>query len=369
MELKRIMYDRRRLAVLVVGPIILCLIFGYSAYTYPQNISIAVFIDRFANPTGNEYPETREIVETIDNSLDFTVREVFSYKDAMDRLEKGSVKGIVVFEEGPNGLEKVAVTEDVTDRTLQQTVTGKLSAILSQAAKQHTVQYSSANRSANEGSAMIVSPFTLDIATNQSRSLTQFELGASGIIILFAVGVSLFMASISVTSERSQGTIERIFASPFKMPVVIISKILANSLFAIVVAVVIWLTLKIVFDVTMGNMGLVLLLTVVASINAIGMGMLVSAVTYTELESILGAVMCWFMAMFLMGISWPLETMHPIFTYFSKLMPFAYALHSSRNVSLIGWGFAEILPDLLISLAFMVVLTLSSIRVLKREIR
>jgi ABC-2 type transport system permease protein len=369
MELKRILHDRRRLAVLVLGPVILCLIFGYSAYTNPQNINVAVLVDSFTNPTGIEYPETRKIIETIDSTQTFTVIEVYSLKDAMERLEKGYVRGIIVFEEGPTDLEIVEVTVDVTDSTIQQAVTGQLKAILSQESSLQTVQYSGARKTGDTQSAMTITPFTMDISTNQNRDLTQFDLGSSGIIILFAVGVSLFMASIAVTSERSLGTIERIFASPFKLAVIIISKILANSLFAIVVAGVIWLTLKIAFDVTMGNMALTLLLTVVASINAIILGLLVSSVTYTELESILGGVMCWFMAMFLMGLSWPLETMHPIFTYFSKLIPFTYALHSIRNVNLVGWGFIEILPDLLISFGFMVVLTIGAIFMLRREIR
>jgi ABC-type multidrug transport system permease subunit len=119
----------------------------------------------------------------------------------------------------------------------------------------------------------------------------------------------------------------------------------------------------------MGNMGLVLLLTILASINAIILGLIASSITYTELESVGVAVVLWFNAMFLMGLNWPLETMHPMFTYLAQILPFTYALHSMRNVNLIGWDFQQALPDILILLGFIVVLTAFATLVLRREIK
>jgi ABC-2 type transport system permease protein len=369
MELKKIIHDRRRLAVLVLGPVFLCLIFGYSAYYDPQNVTLAVYVDHFFSQSLPENAQTRQIIDDIDHTRTFNVDEVYSMEEAVQRLDRGLVRGIVVFQEGPSGLQKIEVTVDVTDRIVQQAITSDLPPILAAGSGQKSVQAMSAVGIGQDQTPRIITPFTVNFSDNKNRTLTQFDMGASGVMILFVVGISLIMASIAITSERSKGTIERIFASPLNRWVIILSKVLAYSLFAILIAFVIWLTLKLAFDITVGNVALILLFIVLASINAIIMGLLVSSVTYTELESVLGATIIWFLSMFLMGLTFPLESMHPMFTYFAKLIPFTYALNSVRNVNLIGWGFSETLPDLFILLGFLAVFTVAATILLRREIR
>jgi ABC-2 type transport system permease protein len=75
------------------------------------------------------------------------------------------------------------------------------------------------------------------------------------------------------------------------------------------------------------------------------------------------------MILLMMGIMWPLETMHPMLNFFSRLIPYTYALQALRNVNLIGWGFFEVLPSILILVGFIIVQSLAATFVLRREIR
>jgi ABC-2 type transport system permease protein len=335
LEVKKIIHDRRRIAILILGPVILCLVFGLIGYYNPRNVDLAVYVEHASSGSVN-LASTQQIIEKIRQSPTFNVEEVSSLDDAVSRLKRGLTRAAVVFREGTTDLQKIEITIDVTDSIIQQTVTAELSKILMDNARQSALQTLEANGMPQAMASAIITPFEINLSTNEARPLTNTDMLGSGLIVLFVVGISVIMSSIAVTSERSKGTIERIFASSFSRWVFIGSKALANSIFGIAIALIVWLTLKLAFNITMGNMGLVLLLTALTSVTAIIMGLLISSVTYSESESVLGAVMIWLTSLFLMGINWPLETMHPIFTYVAKLMPFTYALNSLRNVNLVG---------------------------------
>lgn len=368
MELKKIYNDKRRLLVLVLGPIIICLIYGAVSYQSPKDINVTVFIDKFNHLSSLEYEKTRQIVDDIDRSETFLVYEVYSLKDAVQRLNGGVTRATIIMEEGTNNLETIRVTVDVTDRIVQQAIMSELPSILAVHSRQSTIESLPGGMSSQQ-SSQIVTPFSMALTTNENQTIKYFDFGASGVIVLFVLGISLLMAATAITSERSKGTIERIFASPYKDSEIIISKMLAYSLFAITVAVIIVLTLKLVFDIVLGNIFLMFFVTVLVGVNAVVLGLLVSAATYTELESILGAVSFWFLSLILMGFTWPLETMHHIFTYLSRLIPYSYGVHATRNINLAGWGLSQIWLDLVILSGFIVVQLLAVMLMLKREIR
>jgi ABC-2 type transport system permease protein len=177
------------------------------------------------------------------------------------------------------------------------------------------------------------------------------------------------MATTAISGERSKGTIERIFASPYKGSEIILSKMLAYSVFAVVVALIVIVTVKLIFDVSLGNFFLVFIIAVLTGVNAVIFGLLVSAATYSEMESVLWGTSGWYVFIFLMGFVWPLETMHPIFHYLSPLTPYYWAVTAMNRVNMIGWGFSLAWPNLVIIFGFIVVQAFVAMVVLRREIK
>jgi len=369
MELKIIYNDRRKIFVLVFGPIIICLIFGSVSYQSPQDVNVTVFIDRLYQSSPFEHDETRQLIADIDSSEVFSVSEVYSLPDAMERLSSGVTRAVIILEEGTTRLQAIEVTVDVSDRIVQQAILGELPPILEAYSRQSATRFLSGAGLPALQVSQIVAPFNIDIKTNEWHDIKYFDFGASGVIILFVLGICLLMSVTAVTSERTRGTIERVFASPYKGSEIIFSKMLAYSLFAIVVAAIIILTLKLAFDILLGNTLLVFIIAILVGINAVVLGLLVSSITFTELESVLGGILCWFLSLILMGFTWPLETMHPMFTYVSKLIPYSYGVHAIRNVNMAGWGFSQAWLDLAILLGFILVQAMLAMQLLKREIR
>jgi ABC-2 type transport system permease protein len=369
LELKRIYNDRRRVLILVLGPMLICLIFGSVYHSSPQGINVTVFVDHPGNSTSLPSMETRQLIAQIAESGTFTVSEVTSLSDAMHRMTAGVTRAVIVMEEGVTGLREIQVTTDVTDNMVQHTVESELAPIFEGYSRNLAVKYLSNTGVPLEKASQIVNPLSTDMTTNESTNLKAFDLGAPGVIVWVALGICLLMSATAITSERSKGTIERIFASPYKGSEIILSKMLAYSIFAAVVAFIIILTVKLVFDVVLGNVFLAFIITVLASVNAVIFGLLVSAVTFTEMESVLMGTMGWFLTIFLMGFVWPLETMYPIFQYIGHLTPYFYALHAMRRVNMIGWGYSSVWPDLVILIAFILAQAFLAMVVLKREIK
>jgi ABC-type multidrug transport system permease subunit len=61
--------------------------------------------------------------------------------------------------------------------------------------------------------------------------------------------------------------------------------------------------------------------------------------------------------------------MHAISKYISYAIPYTYGVQAIRHINLVGAGFSDIWPDLIILFGFIVAQALLATQVLKREIK
>jgi ABC-2 type transport system permease protein len=369
LELKKIFNDRRQVIILVLGPMLVCICFGLVYHNNPEGINVTVFVDHPGNSSFAVSVGTRDLIAEIAKSGTFTVSEVDSLSAATNRLAAGATRAVLVMEEGVNGLREIQVTVDVTDSMVQQTIYRQLPLYFDAYSKNLTVNYLTSSGVSSEQAAQIVTPFTTDITTNERTDLKAFDLGAPGVMVWIVLGICLLMSTTAITSERSRGTIERIFASPYKGAEIILSKMLAYSFFAVVVALIILVTVKLIFDVALGNIFLVFLIAVLTGVNAVIFGLLVSASTYSERESVIVGTSYWYLFIFLMGFVWPIETMHPIFSYVCQLTPYYWAVTTMNHVNMVGWGYSLAWPTLVILFGFIVAQAFVAMVLLRREIK
>jgi ABC-2 type transport system permease protein len=367
MELRRIYHDRRRMLVLVLGPLGICLIFGLVFFHNPKNVDLTLFVDRFENPASPIFPETAKLIETIDRTDRFAVTTVYSLHDAYTRLKQGRTRAVVVLQESKTKLQAVRITIDVTDRILHQIIQIELPQVLNLYAKGLAIEFLSNQGMSPQQALQLINPFGLKLKTNEWRAINYFDLAASGVMILFIMGICLLMSVTALTAERTIGTFERILASPYKSSEIILGKLMAYTVLAGVVSTLVILSLKLLFNILLGNLFLVFLVSLLTGCNAVALGLLVSAVTNTELESVIGGLLCWFQGMMLMGFTWPLETMHPVMAWMSRLNPFYYALQALRHVNLNHWGLGQIGFHLVILLGAVLFQSLLAIRFLRRD--
>ena len=369
MELRRMVQDRRRMLILILGPVGICLIFGFVFHHSPKDVDLTLFVDRFPHPTPSVFTDTTKLIDTIDRTDRFAVTRVYSLNDAFRRLSQGRTRAVVVIQEGETKLQAIRVIIDVIDRIVPPIIQIELPQVLNRYAQQAAVEFLSHNGMPLQQALQMVNPFGLELKTNEWKNIKYFDLAASGVMVLFIMGTCLLMSVTAITSERSSGTLERIFASPYKNSEIILSKLMAHTLLAMVVATLVIASLKLFFHIVLGNVFLVLLVFLFIGCNAVVLGLLVSAITNTELESVMGGIICWFQAMMLMGFTWPLETMHPVMAWVSRLNPFSYGLNAIKHVNLNHWGLTQIWFELVVLLVAILVQAFLAIRFLRQAVR
>jgi ABC-2 type transport system permease protein len=173
---------------------------------------------------------------------------------------------------------------------------------------------------------------------------------------------------VSLSTERSTGTIERIFVSPFSKSEIISGKLVAYSILALIYGIIFMITLKAVFDVALVNIGLTLLIITLCGINGVILGLLISTVTRTETESVVVGTMIFLGLAALMTYMVPWETMHPIAKFLSKITPFPYGFEAIRRINMVGVGFLDVWRNLVILVGFIIAQTLIAIPILRRQI-
>jgi len=360
-ELKKLWNNKRQLLLLTLGPIILCILLGFVAYDFPKEIDITVL------SSGGE--ETQQLIGEINKSKTFSVSETNSLKDAMESLDKGDTRAVIILSEREDSLESAKVIIDATDSTIRQITYLELRSIFQEHSRDISVELLTDQGIPPQQATQFISQFDLTFKTNAWKDLGFFDSFASAITVLIVLVIPLLGAVTAITSERSKGTIERIFASPFRRSEIIVSKLIAHSIFAIMVVILLIGTLKLVFDITLGNVGLILLITTLVGINAVIFGLLVSSLTYTEMESIFLGIAFMFLFMVLMGYMWPIETMHPVLKYVALLTPYIYGVDAIRHINVLGGGFPDVWLDLVILCGFIVAQGIIATQFLRRGIR
>ena len=369
MELKRIWHDKRRLIIFVLGPIILSIATGYTAYKTPYEINVTVLTEQFYQSSSFGIGESRQLINIIDNSSTFSVTEDYSLEEARQRLDSGATRAVIIISEGDSGIQDIEIIVDVTDPSIQNAVYSGLQDIFKQYSGSLSLQFLTRQGLPLEQAEGVTYPFELDLGTNSLQEGKFLDSYASALIIMFAMAIPLLASVTSITSERVKGTMERIFATPYKRSEIIISKMLANSIFALVVAILITGTLYLAFDVMLGNIFLVILIATLVGINAVIFGLLISSITYNELESVFVGTVFMFLFLIMMGFMWPFETMHPFFKYISQATPYTYGVAAIRHVNLVGWGFSDVWPDLVILCGFIAAQAIIAMQILRREVK
>jgi ABC-2 type transport system permease protein len=224
----------------------------------------------------------------------------------------------------------------------------------------------------NEGNRRgkgIPGSFDSSFYTSAWTELGYFDFHASAMMVVLAMSIPLSLSLMTITSERMRGTLERIFVTPYGKWEIIGGKMLAFSVLAVIIALLVTGTLKAIFNIALGNPGLILLTTILVGINGVVFGLLVSSLTRTDIESIIVGILCIFAFMGLMTFLVPWETMHPTAKFFSRLLPYTYGIRAIRLINMTGAGFDEVWMDLAVLLAAIFVQLSITIPVLKREIK
>jgi len=186
---------------------------------------------------------------------------------------------------------------------------------------------------------------------------------------IFSFFFVFLLTSIAFLRERSQGTIERVMASPMTRSELVIGYIFGFLLFALVQSLMILLfvifALRVHYS---GNLSLVFLVTALLTIGSINLGIFLSAFAQNEFQIVQFIPLVFGIQIFLSGVFWPIDQLPAILRPISYILPLTYANDALRAVMLKGADLAGIAWELAALLIFMVLMIVLSALTMRRQI-
>jgi ABC transporter DrrB family efflux protein len=327
-EFRQLRRDHRTLALMIVLPILLLVVFGYAASFEVSSIRTRVVGPRAEQVTGL-LPEPFEVNE---------VDTAGTRADAEDDLRDGIVPAAVV-----TGDDRVVVLLDGSELFTAQ-------------AAQAALARAPDSPGSGLADADVEVLFNEDLVTS-----TVMVPGLAGLILLF---VGTVITSLGVVRERQAGTLEQLAVMPLRPRDVFLGKIGPYFLVAVVdLAVVIGVGVAL-FDVPFRGSVLVLALgSLLYLFVALGLGVVISGVSQSQGQAIQLAMMALLPQVLLSGLIFPVDSMAAGVRWISYLLPLTYFTEISRGVMIRGAGLGALgAPFAFLAVLGLVVVVLATLR-------
>jgi ABC-2 type transport system permease protein len=338
-EFRQLRRDRRTLAMMIVMPVVLLIVFGYAAS-----------FDVTTIPAVAAGPQASQAAHLLGEPFDLVgVQPSQDRAWAEQQLRDGHAAVAVVT---GNGRPEVLIDGS-------QLFTAK-AAIASLSASAARAAVSGGGQAAPPGTAAAVP--TVTVLYNPGLNTSDIMIpGLAGVVLVF---VGTIITSLGVVRERQSGTLEQLAVMPLKPRDVFLGKIVpyfavATLDLAIVVGVGVTL-----FGVPFrGSLAVFALGALLFLFVTLGLGILISSVSENQGQAIQLSLMVTLPQVLLSGLIFPLSSIAIGVRWISYLLPLTYFNEISRGVMLRAEPLSSLWqPFLFLALLGAVVFTLASLR-------
>ncbi len=233
-----------------------------------------------------------------------------------------------------------------------------------------TIQSSDADAKLKDGSlvAYIVFPSDFSSRAQAGTIAPDVHLEGSQPGIFFLVFVITIVAFLN---ERSQGTLERLMASPLRRGEIVVGYMLGFTVLAFIQsAEVLVFSLAVLKVHNQGNVILIFAIEALMALTAVNLGIFLSMFARTEFQAVQFIPLVIVPQVLLSGILFPVSTEPGPLQVVSNVLPLTYAVNGLRDVMVKGADltWASLQLDTGVVAGFCVVLIAAGIATLRRRI-
>jgi ABC-2 type transport system permease protein len=199
-----------------------------------------------------------------------------------------------------------------------------------------------------------------------SSEMGQFDYFGPVLLGFFIFFFVFLIAGVSFLRERTTGTLERLLSSPLKRWEIVIGYVLGFGIFTMIQATIIaWYSIYVLGMLMEGSFIYVLVITLLLSLTALTLGILLSAFAQNELQMIQFIPIVVIPQIFFSGL-FNLDTISEWLSWIGPFTPLYYAAEALRNVMVRGYGWNDIYLDLAMMAGFSLLFMVLNILILKR---
>jgi ABC-2 type transport system permease protein len=191
---------------------------------------------------------------------------------------------------------------------------------------------------------------------------------APGMLAVMAMFFGFLLTGVSFLRERSQGTLERLMASPVSRWDLALGYLLGFLVFATIQAVIVLLFIIYALDIQYrGALWQIFVMQFIVTIGAVNLGIFVSTYARNEFQVVQFIPLLILPQVFLSGILWPVEQMPNYLQWVANFMPLTYAVGGLREIMLNGDTLGGIPKELGVLLAFTAAMSVGAAFTLRRR--
>ena len=331
--------DRISLFLVLAMPVALILLFGFTISTEIRNAKISI-LDQ------SKDSKSKQLIENITASGYFQLINFLNSEAEIDHDFKNKHIKIAMiipprFEESLaiEHFANIQVINDVSDINIASILNNYLRAVFND----YITEYNSQNNAPE-------TPIAIVTTMKYNPELNSVYMFVPGIITLIMIIITALMSSITLAREKETNTMNMMLITTVKKINIAIGKVIPYMFLSLISTVFILIISVFVFQMPIkGSIGLLLFLCIIFMFTAASFGLLISAVSKTQLDAMMVTMMGLFLpTVLLSGFLFPLDNMPLFFQWLADVFPAKWFILAIKDVMLKGATFMDILKYLLI---------------------
>ncbi len=365
-EFIHLLRDPRSLAIGILLPVIMLLLFGFALTLDVDHVPIVVW-------NQSQDPLARDYISHFQASRYFTIIDFVDHYSDIERAidERKALAGLIIPVDFSQKLQsgKTTSVQWIVDGSDSNTAT--LATGYARSATQIFSRAIQINRLELLGKPAPAIPIDLRPRVWFNADMESRNYIIPGLIAVIMMVIAGLLTSLTIAREWDTGTMEQLISTPVKVPELIIGKLIPYFCIAFLDVIIAVIMGQFLFHVPLrGSVVMVFVMAIIFLIGALSLGMVISIVAKTQLLASQVALVVTFLPTFLLsGFSFDIANMPIVLQAISRLIPATYFIRILKGIYLKGVGLSVLNSETLFLIAFaMLLLLIANIKFKKKMV-
>jgi len=335
-ESRQVLRDPSSIALGIVMPVMLIVLFGYALSLDVKNAPVALVVEK---PSA----AASEVAAGFQLSPYFDARVMTSTAAATRAMFDHQVEGVIHFagdfaRQAEFGDGTVQVILHGTDANTARIIQGYALGAIGQAARRRAAE---GNPVSGVGPVVVQSRAWFNEANDSHYFLVP------GLIVLVMTLIGAFLTAMVMAREWERGTIEAIFVTPVRADEILLGKIIPNFVMGMIGLALCVLAARFLFHVPLrGSLAVLTVASTLYLLVALGIGLVASSASKSQFVASQIALLTTFLpAMLLSGFLFDLRSMPLVVQLITYAVPARYFVALLQTIFLAGDIWSVILPN------------------------
>ena len=358
-ESNQLLRDKSSLAIGLILPIILILLFGYG-------LSFDLSHGRVGVVVQHSSPQSQQLISGLNGTTYLDIQQYHSFVQAEQAMGKAEIDAIVNLptdfaEQSAKGTATIQVISNGRSISIASALQGYISGALA------TTQAIQADRQQIAPSNGVIT-VEQRMWFNESANSTWFIV--PGLIVLILTLIGAFLTALLIARERERGTLEALFVTPVRPLEIVLAKLIPYIVIGMIDIVICLIATHFLFEVPMRAS----LLSIISAsflylLVSLLMGLTISGFAQNQFKASQIALLASFMpALMLSGFVFDTRNIPFVVQIISQILPATHFMSLIKTLFLGGDNWALWLKECSVLMLYVVIFTVASCMSLKKRL-